>query len=224
MTNHNETAPSRQRSLSLERLSIEARVPRVAGTETTDAVRRKIMNRRAALAFVIASFMLLMPAETGAQDASPGDDAVRSLLKEVRQLREAVEKQSSATMRAQMLVTRLNLQDQRITKARGEVDEITNSLEHLRSSLPEYRLRMEEMDDEDPKDEKERKEAARYRKQMKEMLALQEARVPALEAKLETARQRLQEEQARYDELDGLLGRLDGELASRVAGGNAVKP
>ncbi|MEO8358427.1 MAG: hypothetical protein ABI672_00230 [Vicinamibacteria bacterium] len=98
------------------------------------------MKRKTAMAVVLmAAFSggaTLVQAQT---DGGGPDESIRALLREVRNLREAVEKQSASTTRAQLLVTRLTLQDQRLTKAQAAVDQMTESIEAQKAQIARVR-------------------------------------------------------------------------------------
>ena len=76
---------------------------------------------KTALALMVG--MLVLPAEAGAQQATPlpppnGD----SIIQELRLLRQAVERQCHGSTRLQLLVRRLTVQDQRVARAQDAAE------------------------------------------------------------------------------------------------------
>ena len=166
-------------------------------------------------ALVLLAALLVLPPEAGAQPATPlpppnGD----SIIQELRLLRQAVERMSRGSARVELLVGRLTVQDQRVTRAQeaaDRLDEEAFTLEQQRRRLDaEVRELMhaieQEVDDG-------RRAALDGKLRTARARASEHAATTAqLESRRSRARQSAATEQGRYQELDGKLSELEREL------------
>jgi chromosome segregation ATPase len=140
--------------------------------------------------------------------------ALNALLAEVRLLRQAIERQSAVTGRAQLLVGKLALQDQRVMRWQSEAARLESEAAGLgqRRVVNQARLtelRHEIQNDRDP----ERAQALEREARRLETQVKQEAAQHAmLETRRAEAAQALDAERSRYDELSDRLERLEREL------------
>jgi hypothetical protein len=75
------------------------------------------------------------PAAASAQGALPaGTGGLDAVVKEIRLMRQELERQSATTTRAQLLIGRLTLQDQRSTRARQAVERLESDLARAEQS------------------------------------------------------------------------------------------
>src|SRR5438132_14242173 len=74
--------------------------------------------KRSALCCAVLLAATTLPTRAQAQPAAPAPAALDTLLQEVRLLRRAIEKQALTAARAQLLMGRIALQDQRVARAR----------------------------------------------------------------------------------------------------------
>jgi hypothetical protein len=75
------------------------------------------MRRRSRLAFGLLVVFLSPPAARAQTAPSPSAGTLDAVVKELRLLRQVMERQGWATARAQLLIGRLTLQDQRTARA-----------------------------------------------------------------------------------------------------------
>jgi len=170
--------------------------------------------KRAALCCAVLLAAITLPTRGQAQSTAPGSATLDTLLQEVRLLRKAIERQSVTAARTQLLMGRIALQDQRIARARDFLERIETELtaaERERTSLQnaavEFARNLEETSDEAKHTELER-DVRRLRKQVTE----RERAVSEIRTRQGQARQALEAETARYDELESWLRDLDHEL------------
>jgi chromosome segregation ATPase len=151
--------------------------------------------------------------------AQASDDAsvptLNALLNEVRLLRQAIEHQSALAGRAQLLVGKLSLQDQRVARCQAEAQRLeteTSSLADARArtqaTLTERRAAGERA--------KDAEEAAAVQGQVRMLeaqLKQENANLATLEARRVEASQALEAERARYEELNARFDQLERDLA-----------
>jgi len=155
-----------------------------------------------------------LPTGGQAQSTAPGSATLDTLLQEVRLLRTAIEKQGVTAARTQLLMGRMALQDQRIARARGLLERIDAELTagerertNLQNAAADFAHRLEETSDEGKRIELER-DIRRFQKQVGD----QQRAVGEIRTRHTEARQAVEAETARYDELDSWLRDLDREL------------
>ena len=172
------------------------------------------MTQLSVRAFGLA-LVMLVPMVAGAQTApSPGPSALDAVVKELRLLRQAVERQGLATARAQLLVGRLTLQDQRTARAQQAVERLQSEVasaqrerDELQNRFRAIAQRLEQAGADEPRQQLEEES-----RMTKTRLADSHTRVSDAELRLSHAKQALDIETARYDELDGWLKDLDRQM------------
>lgn len=177
------------------------------------------MSTRSA-ALLLAVGTVLLPATAPAQTSPPLPPAsttaapLDALLGEVRLLRQALERSTLLQTRAQLVVGRLGLQDQRLARARAELSQaeaealnLTAERNRLRTTLEEMGRAAETIDPARQQDlEREvRMVSARSRELERLLAAAQERRNRAAEL--------VGTEETRYVELERWFDDLDRELA-----------
>jgi len=170
--------------------------------------------KRAALSSAVLLAVATLPRPGQAQSAAPGPATLDTLLQEVRLLRKAIEKQSVTAARTQLLMGRIALQDQRLARARGFMERVDTELtvaererDHLRSAAAEFARNLEEATD-----EAKRAELESAVRKVRVQVTDQEKAVSGIRTRHDQARQALEAETSRYDELDSWLRDLDREL------------
>jgi chromosome segregation ATPase len=136
------------------------------------------------------------------------------VVKEIRLLRQAIERQSSSAARAQLLIGRLSLQDQRTARARDAVERLEGELaneererDRLQVAAREVQRSLEQTTDQDRRTELETQSRI-----VREQYTKAQQRVSQLEGRLARGREALDIETGRYDDLDRLLADLDRQL------------
>jgi transcriptional regulator GlxA family with amidase domain len=157
--------------------------------------------------------LVLVPATARSQATPLPPPTGDSLLQEIRLLRQAVEKQASGSARVQILVGRLAVQNQRVTRAQEAAERLDEKAFTL-----EQKRRRTDAEVRDLTRSFEQATDAR-RAELEDKLRLAKARTleqAATAAQLETrrsrARQSAAQEQARYQDLDARLTELEREL------------
>jgi chromosome segregation ATPase len=165
-----------------------------------------------------ALFILgLVPCAARAQTVDDGGTSTLSaLLREVRALRQAIERQGTVAGRAQLLIGRLALQDQRVARGQAESQRLetdasaaANGRTHTQAMLAEQRTAIDHAKDSD--------EAAAMQgrvRMLEAQLKQESANLATLEARRAEASQALETERARYEELSARFDQLERDLAS----------
>jgi DNA repair exonuclease SbcCD ATPase subunit len=152
-----------------------------------------------------------------AQSGGGSSDTLSALLAEVRALRVAMERAASTTPQIQLLAARLTVQNERLSRATQDVNQVHEQLEDLLASTTSAAARVsgiEEMvsRESNPDTVKTlRAEQTALRSQIDDRGA-QETRLRAREAELSNV---AAAEQAQWNELNGRLDALERELAAR---------
>ena len=164
--------------------------------------------------FLVASSLLLSSAAVCQSPACPEAETMQSLLTEVRQLRQDLQTVSVAARKAQILMYRLNVQEEIVRHVSGNLDNTKSALDGIRRSkefLAEQIKQVEEA--------KNSSDDATQRRQMDDMIAQFKSRLEVenpmeqelqakeieLEEELRTERAKLEQEQAKLDELENVL-------------------
>jgi len=156
-----------------------------------------------------------LPVAICAQAGSPsGGVTLDAVVREIRLLRQALEKQSSATARAQLLIARLTLQDQRTARARQSVEKLeddigglTRERDQVEGAMRQIRRSLEQVTDE------ERRRGLEAESNMiRGRLVEVQAQVSRTEHRLSQAKEALEIETGQYNELEVWLRDLDKQL------------
>ena len=136
------------------------------------------------------------------------------MVHEIRLLRQALERQSSMAARVQLVIGRLALQDQRTARAHQAVErlegELTNAerdRDRMQTAGREIARSLEQVTD----DER-RQQLESDARMVQARLADNQADISRTEARLSQAKQALDVETGRYDELEAWLRDLDKQL------------
>jgi hypothetical protein len=155
------------------------------------------------------------PAVAHAQAPSPsGQATLDALIREVRLLRQTLERQSAAAARAQLIVARLTLYDQRAARARERVERLESEVVNTGRERDQLRLAASENARaiEQAADPTRRQQHEMESRMLRTRLADLDRQRGTAEARLGEARQTLDAETARYDELERWLNDLDRQM------------
>jgi chromosome segregation ATPase len=166
----------------------------------------------ATLGFVLVCFL---PAAAHAQaPPPPSSGTLDAVVREVRLLRQTLERQTATAARAQLIIARLTLYDHRAARARDAVDRLEGEIanaererDQLQAASREMARSLEQATDPDRRQQLE-SESRVIRKRIVEA----EAQRSRTEARLAQAKQTLDVETGRYDELERWLNDLDRQL------------
>jgi len=159
-----------------------------------------------------------LPALGSAQVPSvSGGGTLEGVVGEIRLLRQAIERQSTTAARAQLLIGRLSLQDQRTARARSTVEALEGELSNAERERDQLQSAAREMQHslEQATEPERRTELETQSRVMREQYARAQQRLGQIEDRLAHARETLDAETGRYDELDRLLADLDRQLQGR---------
>jgi hypothetical protein len=137
-----------------------------------------------------------------------------ALLKEVRLLRQAMERQSAMGARAQLLVGRLALQDQRLGRSMMLAERMDLQASGAAQALSRQQREHTELRQalEDVSDPTVREATEKQLRDLKERVSESLRSSSDLQTRLMEARQTLDAERAKYEELEAAFQRLDREL------------
>lgn len=169
--------------------------------------------RVAATAAGVTALLLPVLAYTqGPSRTGEGQPAV--LMHEVRLLRKAIERQTAAAVRAQILAGRLNIQDQRVSRAAAMADNAERQLsgaETLITRLQQEVAGLRETIDA-AADEATREAVEMQLRDLKRRITDAHTASTGLQVRVAETKQALDAERARSDELEASFSRLDREL------------
>jgi len=153
------------------------------------------------------------PAATQAQEAQ----TTAQLLEEVRALRAAIERMTVAGTRAQLLLGRLQMQEQRMTSLSRQLQETRTRLASVQRDRQSHAQRIEAFTEglDRVSNQQERLDMESGLKMTKQMVAQLDQQLNALQAEDAGVGQALSAEQARWIELNARLEELESLLATQ---------
>ena len=156
----------------------------------------------------------LLPVAARAQDAEPSAGTASVLIREIRLLRQAIEKQSATAARAQLLIGRLALQDQRSARARQSVERLEGELTGAERERDRVQMAARETAESLGRatDDERREQLEKQARMLRARLTELQADISRAQGRLSEARQSLDAEGGRYEELDAWLRDLDRQL------------
>jgi chromosome segregation ATPase len=167
---------------------------------------------RKQLTAAILGFSLALSGASGwaADEPSAGSTA---LLNEVRLLRQAIERQSALAGRAQLLVGRLGVQDQRVARWQADVQRLEAETAGLGAEVPRLQMALSRMrmNLEQAKDAEQTSGAEHEVLAIEEQIKERRASLHVLETRRDEAKRILDTERARYDELNERLDQMERE-------------
>jgi chromosome segregation ATPase len=172
------------------------------------------MTRRTTHSVLLVAGVILLPAIAYTQAPQEGRTTHDVLFREVRLLRLAIERQSMVSARAQLLVGRLALQDQRFARSSAtvaRVEEQSSSAGTVLSAIHRDLGRLRRTID-SATDPSVREAAEQELRGTQQRLADHSAESRAIQTRLTEARQAAEADRAGYEDLEAALNRLDREL------------
>jgi chromosome segregation ATPase len=171
--------------------------------------------RRLGYVVISTAVAMLLPGHGRAQTApSAAVVSLDAVVQELRLLRRAVERQNSSVARTQLLLARLSLQDQRLARSRQTVERLEAELAgaereqtHLQGTARELARALEQATE-----EAHRQGIEQESRLLRSRLAVSSSALQSVNARLAQARQVLDTDAARYDELETWLADLEREL------------
>lgn len=158
--------------------------------------------------------LALLPVESRAQSVAADRAPLNALVVEVRLLRQAIERQTAATVKSQLLASQLAVQHQRVVRAEQAVDRAAEAVEaatrkqdQLRGSLARH-SRVSADVIEEPR----RSQLEREGETLRAQLLDQDRTVSRLATRHSQAEKSLATEQRLYEDLESSLASLDREL------------
>jgi chromosome segregation ATPase len=173
------------------------------------------MKRKAGYLVGTAWAATLLAVPVHAQTTPPtGGAGLDGVLQELRLLRRAVERQNVVAARMQLLLARLSLQDQRVARSRQSVERLEADLAGAQREQSQLQSTTREMARalEEATDATHRQSLEQESRLLRSRLADSNAAVQSVQARLAQARQALDADAARYDELEGWLADVEREL------------
>lgn len=150
--------------------------------------------------------------------AANDSQTLQALLREVRQLRQDLRTTTVASERAQILLTRLQAQQQAVTAAQKEVDGVRNQQNQAENHHTNIERQIQYYSDQDTEDATpdpaRRQSLEQEIKRMKEALQEAETQRDSLQANEMRAKDELQVEQSKLAALQSELDEIDRALAN----------
>lgn len=171
---------------------------------------------RRALLCVMPFALILIPASAFGQSNSTDSQTLQELLKEVRQLRQDLRTIATTSQRAQILLSREQVEQASVASAQKELDAANSRLSEFQRREREFQEQIQAFTDEDNED---RTPNASARQRLEAMIQrfktnLEQQNVDeqnALTIQMQ-AKEKLQIEQGKLDALQSELDRLDKDL------------
>jgi chromosome segregation ATPase len=162
---------------------------------------------------LLTVMLVAVPPTASAQAARP-DDPIRELLSEVRLLRQALERASTVGTRIQLLVARVQLQEQRIGDLSRRLDSVRAELRDVEREstglAPQVAAMQETMQAEDPHERRAAEQAAAMLNSQMETL---ERRRQELSGEEGLLAQQIAAEQGRWTDFNNRLEQLERTLS-----------
>ncbi|OLC89687.1 MAG: hypothetical protein DMG35_04415 [Acidobacteria bacterium] len=172
--------------------------------------------------FLTLSLLVFSPAALG-QSTSTDSHTLQALLAEVRQLRHDLQTVAEAAQRAQILIYRVQAQETVVRRVQEHVDDSRSRLVQIQFEKRRHAAELKQMEDPQSRPEtpqSDRKPLEDALAQLKAKLEMEERDEQETQARLTDAEDQLRVEQAKLDQLQDDLDRLDKALenSSRQAG------
>jgi phage-related minor tail protein len=156
-------------------------------------------------AWIGVGVMALAAVLTG-QSATPSDRVMQELLTEVKALRSEVNRAAGSSIRAQLLATRLQLQEQRILTVSRQIDEVQKELAGVAQARAAINMVVKQGSGDDPRDKE------RMLDMFKSQLDEYGSREQQLRQHESSLMAMLAEEQARWTDFSSRLDELERAL------------
>lgn len=171
---------------------------------------------RRALLCVLSFGLLLIPGVASAQSTSTDSQTLQELLKEVRQLRQDLRTIATTSQRAQILLSREQVEQASVASAQKELDSANSRVSEFQRRERDFQEQIQAFTDEDNEDRtpdassRQRLEAmiARFKSSLEQESVQEQS---AMSSQMQ-AKDRLQIEQGKLDALQSELDRLDKDL------------
>jgi chromosome segregation ATPase len=168
---------------------------------------------------LIAAGLVLVALTAGASGQAPvpasSNPSYDALLAEVRGLRAELNQVAGTSIRTQLLVGRLQLQEQRITIVSKQLDEARTMLATMPAGLPPMQNQLKQLETEarDPMMTQERRQAMDYSiTHAKAQIEMMQKQIAALTEKESTLSATLASEQSHWYEFNNRLDEIEREL------------
>ena len=168
--------------------------------------------------FVLTAMLLTSPSIASAQSTPATQaDVLRELLAEVRGLRAAMERAATAGARIQLLVARVQMQEERIAESSRRAVTVRQELSQLEQSLAQTSAMVRSIERAAPRSNPEEQ------REMESMIEMQKTQVASLEKRRQELlneesllSQQIAADQNRWADVNSQLDELERSLAPRV--------
>jgi chromosome segregation ATPase len=164
--------------------------------------------------FLALSLLIVSPAALG-QSTSTDSHTLQALLAEVRQLRHDLQSVTAAVQRAQILIYRVQAQETVVRRVQERVEETRSKLDHIQSEKRRHAAQLKQMEDLQSHPETAQSEGRTVEDalaQLRARLEMEASDEQETQARLTDAEDQLRVEQAKLDQLQDDLDRLDKAL------------
>jgi len=176
-------------------------------------------TRNRIVGLALASAILALP--VAAQTST--DELLRTLIREVHQLRLTLEKTTLLGYRGQLLIEQLRAQNNRLASLRADLDAVHDQIENVDREKERIEAAISSLDDELKKrfDDKSRDPLERRMKMLQSSIDAAESRKADLEQRQTEVQGRIDDAEARIDEIQKKIDLLDRDLEeAREPSGN----
>jgi predicted nucleic acid-binding Zn-ribbon protein len=164
--------------------------------------------------FLALSLLIISPAAFG-QSTSTDPHTLQALLAEVRQLRHDLQTVTAAVQRAQILIYRVQAQETVVRRVQERVEETRSNLDHIQSEKRRHAAQLKQIEDLQSHPETAQTEGRTLEDalaQLRARVEMEESDEQETQTRLTEAEDQLRVEQAKLDQLQDDLDRLDKVL------------
>ena len=175
--------------------------------------------------FLALALLVFSPAALS-QSTSTDSRTLQALLAEVRQLRHDLQTVTAAAQRAQILIYRVQAQETVVRRAQERVEETRSKLNHIQSEKRRLAAQLKQTEDLQSHPgtaQYEGKSLEDALAQLRARLEMEESDEQETQTRLTEAEDQLRVEQAKLDQLQDDLDRLDKALENSGQTGSAQK-
>ena len=165
---------------------------------------------------LVVAAVATLAAVVGAQgqSAAPADGTTQALVTELRALRGDLNRIAGASIRMQLLVGRLQLQEQRILTLSRQMADVAKEVSNVSQARVAIESQIKQIEDGEIVDPQEREQAAKVVEQIRPQLAQHRKREQELRQQEASLSAMMAEEQNRWSDFSSRLDELERVLAT----------
>ena len=172
------------------------------------------------MAFFVTNLAFSQTSESTRFAQGSGDDTIKALLSEVRQLRLTLQKSNLNGYRMQFMVERIRMQQARVDKITNTLEDLRGELSAMQVSVPQQTEQIREVETR-LKQESDAEQRAQLESQLRELkysVDEQKQRADQLRDRESQVSAQLREEKMKLDELFDKINTVEREMEQEIEG------